>query len=364
MASLRARGIYANVFNPHKDDLSGLSNICDVEADSLWSIAFPAITFSGSRVMKQVKVLGHLIPINVLKRHQVQLCPICLHSEPYYRFVWELSVVSACPFHNCLLIDRCPQCQLQIQWSRPKVALCSCQFDWRYFQPKVINSEQITLSQHIYKLCHLTGFPLADKFSISSDNPVSQLNLASLVNLLVSLLKLGRLTGIKHQVFPSPKTSVELSTKLTTEFERVFDLLKDWPNNFYPLMDRYEAYLDYVAQGGYVSSRMFLDIMDFFVSVFRWFSEDSWGFIQEVFTESFERLLKKMSIKKIQISFYKNYRFYSVDISLKTKIPLIQLLGSRRELRGVTLAQLFALSKIDMYDETLFFRMSYLLDYF
>jgi hypothetical protein len=46
MAGLRARGVYGNVFNRQKDDLSGLSNISDVEAGTLWSMAFPVNTFS------------------------------------------------------------------------------------------------------------------------------------------------------------------------------------------------------------------------------------------------------------------------------------------------------------------------------
>ncbi|MGQ4646635.1 TniQ family protein [Lyngbya aestuarii] len=100
MSGLRARGIYGNVFNREKDDLSRLSNISDVEADILWSMAFPANTLIYPKAVKQVKVFGNIVPTDALNRQQIQLCPICLQEKPYYRFFWELSVVSACPLHH------------------------------------------------------------------------------------------------------------------------------------------------------------------------------------------------------------------------------------------------------------------------
>jgi hypothetical protein len=86
MSGLRARGIYGNVFNREKDDLSRLSNISDVEADILWSMAFPANTLIYPKAVKQVKVFDHLVPTDALNRQQIQLCPICLQEKPYYRF--------------------------------------------------------------------------------------------------------------------------------------------------------------------------------------------------------------------------------------------------------------------------------------
>lgn len=357
MAGLRARGVYANVFNREKDDLSRLSNISDVEADVLWSMAFPVNPFSYPKVVKQVKVLGNVVPSDALNRQQIQLCPICLQEKPYYRFFWELSVVSVCPFHHCLLIDRCPQCQELIGWSRPKVAICSCQFDWRSFRPQVVESEQSTLSSHIYELCHLGGLPLENALKVSADNPVAQLNLGSLVNLLVSLLRFCRLPGIRYQVFPPKEASLGLYLKSATEFERVFALLKNWPDNFCQLMDRHEVFLGYGDSNRYVSGWRFRDVRDFFESVFIWFAQKPWEFIQEIFTDYFERFLRKVDIKTIRISFYKNFRYYSICISLTQTTRITEKLASRAELEGLTLAKLFADSQIGMDNETLLFRL-------
>ena len=115
-----------------------------------------------------------------------------------------------------------------------------------------MESEHITLSSLIYKLCHLGGLPLENNLRVSSDNPVTQLNLGSLVNLLVSLLRFCRLPGIRYQVFPPKEASLGFSLKSATEFERVFAVLKNWPDNFCQLMDRHEVFLGYGDSNRYV----------------------------------------------------------------------------------------------------------------
>ena len=130
------------------------------------------------------------------------------------------------------------------------------------------------------------------------------------------------------------------------------------------LSDTHEVFLGYGASNRYVSEWRFRDVLFFFESVFIWFAQESWEFIQEVFADYFEIFLRKVVIKNIQISFYKKFRYYSICISLTRKTPLSEKLASRSELEGLTLAKLFAESRIDMYNETLFFRMRYFPDCF
>lgn len=362
MSGLRLRGIYANVFNQEKDDLSGLSNISDVEVGMLWSMAFPAVAFSHPNVVRQVKVFGNVVLTSTLNYNRVQLCPICLQESPYYRSIWDLSVVSACPFHDCLLINRCPSCHQEIKWSRPSVVRCQCEFDWRCFQPVVLSNKQIALSRHIYKLCQVADLPQGDSAYISEENPVGQLNLSSFVELLASLLKFGRLPGIRYQVFPRRETPGGISFGQERIYDRVFALVKDWPVTFYQLMDVHERYLDPENSSFYVSSLLYQDWLDFFAAVFIWFAQDSWSFIQVFFEEYFERFLRKYSLKKLQIFFVKDFQFYSVSIPVTSENYLKEQLASKPELEGLTLAKLFVFSRIEIYNQTVFFRMNYFPD--
>lgn len=184
LSGLRQRVIYVNIFNPEKDDLSRLSLICDVPESSLWSMTFPVVAPHHHRSRQTIKVFGNVVSIKALEYLWVKFCPICLQASPYYRRIWNLSMVTACPFHHCLLINKCPACQLPIQWFSPSVVRCSCQFDWRNSQPEALESEQVTKSRHIYQLCQIAGLPDSERELRSPGNPAFHVDLNSLVNLL------------------------------------------------------------------------------------------------------------------------------------------------------------------------------------
>ena len=135
MSGLRQRIIYANVFHPKQDDLSQLSFLCDVPESVLWSMAFPVVNKSRHLHKQMVEVFGEVVLTKTLEYLWVKLCPVCLQAEPYYRRIWNLSVVTACSIHDCLLLNTCPACQLPIGWVRNSVVRCSCQEDWRNYQP-------------------------------------------------------------------------------------------------------------------------------------------------------------------------------------------------------------------------------------
>ncbi len=122
-------GIYANLFYPHKDDLQKLSLLSEIESDILWSMAWTSNKQSHSINLNTVKILGESVPIQTISTRRVKLCPICLRSAFYCRSIWDLSLITTCPLHYCLLIDYCPQCSKDIKWSRPRIAICKCGFD-------------------------------------------------------------------------------------------------------------------------------------------------------------------------------------------------------------------------------------------
>lgn len=54
-------------------------------------------------------------------------CVCCLQEVPYWRAVWELSLVTECPTHNVALIQACPGCGKDLTWACSELARCgSC----------------------------------------------------------------------------------------------------------------------------------------------------------------------------------------------------------------------------------------------
>lgn len=185
LSGLRQKVTYVNIFAPEKDDLSQLSLICDVPENILWSMTFPVVTPHPHRRRQTIKVFGNVVSLKTLEYLWVKLCPICLQASPYYRLIWNLSAVTVCPFHYCLLIERCPACQLPIEWFNSSVVRCSCQFDWRNHQPEAVLSEQLTKSRQIYQLCQIADLPDFHSELISLHHQSEpDLDWNSLVNLL------------------------------------------------------------------------------------------------------------------------------------------------------------------------------------
>ncbi|MCY9697708.1 TniQ family protein [Paenibacillus alginolyticus] len=52
-----------------------------------------------------------------------KVCPICLDELNYFRKIWDVSIVTTCPIHGCLLLDRCLNCNEMESTSSQKIIL-------------------------------------------------------------------------------------------------------------------------------------------------------------------------------------------------------------------------------------------------
>lgn len=113
----------------------------------------------------------------LLRPLRPQLCPRCVADCGYMRSLWDYSLVSACTRHRCGLIDECPQCGKRIQWMRPDLKGCRCNFFWSQVESEplspadptlqlaeIIETQMATWGGHVPKavgslnkhLCHLS----------------------------------------------------------------------------------------------------------------------------------------------------------------------------------------------------------------
>lgn len=97
----------------------------------------------------------------------------------------------------------------------------------------------------------------------------------------------------------------------------------------------------------------------FFQAILSCFAPDSCHLMREVFEDYFWKFLRKMSLKRLQVSFYKHCKFYSIGVPLKKASTLLRKLTDELDLEGLTLAKLLAQSRIDIYEQTIFFKMPY-----
>lgn len=84
---------------------------------------------SGDEQFLQRNFHGHAISAVHLNYRAPRVCPACLKENNICLAEWDLVLVTSCPAHGCVLIDRCPDCGVALSWTRGAVGRCSCGCD-------------------------------------------------------------------------------------------------------------------------------------------------------------------------------------------------------------------------------------------
>lgn len=173
-----------------------------------------------------------------------QLCPDCLKEAPYARLLWDSKISRTCPIHRCNLINKCPQCQQLIKWSRPGVACCQCGFDFRNSLATAANDAQVNFSLYLYGHFGQVECLNAIKGIYQADNPVFHLTLNQ-------FSRLSRFLGAYVRVYWRHQRCIALSKIVFTEFdseseilsqeELVFDFFQEWENYLKQLLQWHES---------------------------------------------------------------------------------------------------------------------------
>lgn len=83
--------------------------------------------------------------VNHFRRDAPRLCPHCLAEAAFIRALWDLTPLTYCAQHRCVLIDYCPVCRARLSWRRPGPVECVCGADWRKAPTQPLAPETIDL---------------------------------------------------------------------------------------------------------------------------------------------------------------------------------------------------------------------------
>ena len=126
---------------------------------------------------------------NQLRSVNPQICPVCVHQEGFCKRVWDLSLVTSCTIHQCMLVDACEHCKVPLRWDRPALDVCICgrPFSSKNAQPGSASFESMTVSQAV-ETC-LAG--LSFKSNLLASRSPACLHALSLGGLLCALHGFG-----------------------------------------------------------------------------------------------------------------------------------------------------------------------------
>ncbi|MCM3619784.1 TniQ family protein [Sutcliffiella horikoshii] len=167
--------------------------------------------------------------MNFNQKHKCKICPKCLGEKGFYNGIWEIAFNTVCPEHQCLLIDKCPNCYTTISWNRNNIFTCLCKYDLRKCKTEVIHN------QFLYKFSALINSKI-NNFSneINHSNPLYELDVLSILR-LINLIGLKIVFTLKH----GGKIPYKLfeNSELSVVVGKAFGVFEEWPKNFMVFLD-------------------------------------------------------------------------------------------------------------------------------
>jgi hypothetical protein len=192
----------------------------------------PANFSQGYNTEHEYDFYGACLNRSIIRPHCPKVCPGCLKESGYARRVWDCSLVTACPIHECLLIDSCPKCKNRIKCVRNRLSICACGYDWRETDPQFLAADDLAVSRRIYQLCGL----LSETLKEENENPLKSLGLREFV---VALTFIARIFRNIAWATGRPSKSIKLPNKDLHElYGQAYSVFENWPHNFHRFLSK------------------------------------------------------------------------------------------------------------------------------
>lgn len=231
---------------------------------------------------------GAFLNRSIIRPHCPKVCVKCLNESGYCRRIWDCSLVTACPIHECLLLDTCPKCKRRLKAIRNRLSVCVCGCDWRELQPDVRAEHEIAVSRRIYQLCGL--LPL-DHHSKERLNPLQSLALQDFVIVLTFIAGLERkmswATG-------TPSKSIVLQNEdLHTRITKAYQVFQNWPHNFHQFLNaKSKGHIRLNPRDGKLDTALKEEFGTLFKRLYGDLREPQFEFLREAFAQYLNNRLR------------------------------------------------------------------------
>lgn len=214
------------LINSETEDLSKLSQLTRVEKGTLWSLLVP---FLYEQKYNNEQYNFRIRDKYFIHAKKTKICPVCLKEKIYVRKFWDYSFFTCCPYHRCLLIDVCPNCNKYIKYNRKTVSRCNCGYNFLEAEVEKIIEGEDELSKLI---CLLIGIQVGNNIKETTINPLFGLKLDTLFEVLYFIIRNTHVNLIK---LPNSKIK---NKELHDILNQGFKVFTDWPNNYYLYLDK------------------------------------------------------------------------------------------------------------------------------
>lgn len=220
-----------------REKLGHLSKLSGVSVTQLLGI-----THRRQRAKSQhsatTKFFGLSVPRSAIQLRTARICPACLREHGYVHRTWELTVVTTCPPHKCLLVDECPRCHRSIPFLRQRLNFCRSGHNLRNIEAASVKEDEMELTRRVHALCNLEG--AWERTEHNSD--LGALELGDLIQ-IVSLIT----SQYYRASYGCGARAVDTTTRWLRRAIKLKDVhgllyktmhvFREWPNNFFDFLN-------------------------------------------------------------------------------------------------------------------------------
>ena len=178
---------------------------------------------------------------HVRSSNQVQYCPICYQNSAYHQTGWSLKAITVCLKHKARLVSCCVSCKQPISIIGLSGGYClHCLTDYREMDGTRANDQMVLNAQVILYRWFQLGLPrdlhsLGDQLARKLPNESA----SALYNVINGLSRafLPFFRDLGDNVVETQKRKVSPHLLYT----QAIDVLLDWPNRFFGILDQYKA---------------------------------------------------------------------------------------------------------------------------
>ena len=231
---------------------------------------------------------GAFLNRSIIRPHCPKVCVQCLAESGYCRRVWDCSLVTVCPLHECLLLDTCPKCKRRFKAIRNRLSVCACGCDWSELEPDLRHEHEIAVSRRIYQLCHL--LPL-DHPSKERVNPLQSLVLQDFV---IVLTLIAGLECEMSWATGRPSKSIKLPNEdLHMHITAAYQVFENWPHNFHQFLNKKsKGDIRFNPRDGKLYTALKEEFGTLFKRLYRDLREPQFDFLRDAFAQYLNNRLK------------------------------------------------------------------------
>jgi AraC-like DNA-binding protein len=312
LANLRERLHKVSLAFDDRLNLTPLAHLTGVEEAKLKNLQYRPSTTRRQKYGEYF-VLAAPAPRIAIRAHRPKVCTKCLIQYGYIRKIWDLAPVTVCPLHQCLLIDECPNCARPLPFTRGKVSICRCEYDWRKAPVIKVNGPELEVTNRVHSLCDLPGQNAKAAFDFP-DNPLNKLKLKDLFLALFFVASQYRLnTHLKSKRVLIVKFGGNLrNADIHSLLSRAALVFHNWPTNYFNFLEWRKQNLQSTKHAGGVRK----DFGPFEHALYTQLTASAFDFLRHGFEEyitttwdgGYVRRLRRLGVRK-----HPNKKFVSLD---------------------------------------------------